>query len=55
MDAGTVGSVVTVLFFILFVAILWWTFRRENKQKFEDAANLPFRGDADTAGKSLTD
>lgn len=55
MDAGTLGSVVTVLFFLLFIAILWWAFHRENKQKFEDAANLPFREDADDAGKRLTD
>jgi cytochrome c oxidase cbb3-type subunit 4 len=55
MDAGTIGSVVTVLFFLLFIIILWWAFRRENKQKFEDAANLPFREDADAAGKRLTD
>ena len=55
MDVGTLGSIVTVVFFVLFIAILWWTFRRENKQKFEDAANLPFRGDAEDAGKRLTD
>jgi cytochrome c oxidase cbb3-type subunit 4 len=55
MDAGTLGSVVTVLFFVLFIAILWWAFRRKNKQKFEDAANLPFQEDAKDAGKSLTD
>jgi len=55
MDVGTLGSVVTVLFFLLFIVILWWAFRRENKQKFEDAANLPFREDADESGKRLTD
>jgi len=55
MDAGTLGSVVTVLFFLLFIVILWWTFRRENKQKFENAANLPFQEDAKDAGKRLTD
>jgi cytochrome c oxidase cbb3-type subunit 4 len=46
MDAGIVGSVVTVLFFVLFVLIIWWAFRRDNKQKFNDAANLPFQEDA---------
>jgi cytochrome c oxidase cbb3-type subunit 4 len=55
MDAGTLGSIVTVLFFVLFVAILWWTFHRGNKQKFEDAGNLPFQEDARDAGKRLTD
>ncbi len=55
MDAGTLGSAVTVLFFVLFVVILWWVFRRDNKQKFEDAGNLPFQEDADAAGKRHTD
>jgi cytochrome c oxidase cbb3-type subunit 4 len=55
MDAGTLGSVVTVLFFALFIAIIWWAFHRENKSKFEDAANLPFQEDAKDAGKRLTD
>jgi cytochrome c oxidase cbb3-type subunit 4 len=55
MDAGTLGSVVTVLFFILFIFILWWAFSRGNKQKFEDAGMLPFQEDAKDDGKRLTD
>ncbi|PIX98272.1 MAG: CcoQ/FixQ family Cbb3-type cytochrome c oxidase assembly chaperone [Hydrogenophilales bacterium CG_4_9_14_3_um_filter_63_34] len=55
MDTGTFGAVVTVLFFLLFIVILWWAFRRENKQKFEDAANLPFQEDARETGKRRTD
>lgn len=55
MDAGFVGSVVTVLFFILFVLILVWAFYGGNKKKFEDAGNLPFREDAIDAGKRHTD
>jgi cytochrome c oxidase cbb3-type subunit 4 len=51
MDAGFIGSLVTVLFFVLFIAIVWWAFHKGNKQKFEDAANLPFREDADEARK----
>jgi cytochrome c oxidase cbb3-type subunit IV len=51
MDAGFIGSVMTVLFFLIFVAIVWWAFHKGNKQKFEDAANLPFREDADEARK----
>jgi cytochrome c oxidase cbb3-type subunit 4 len=46
MDAGFIGSVMTVLFFLIFVAIVWWAYHKGNKQKFEDAANLPFREDA---------
>ena len=55
MDAGSLGSIVTVLFFVLFIVIVWWAFHRENKSKFEDAANLPFQEDAKDAGKRLTD
>jgi cytochrome c oxidase cbb3-type subunit 4 len=52
---GIVGSVVTVFFFLLFIAILWWTYRRENKHKYDDAAQLPFQEDAEDAGKRHTD
>ncbi|MDD5389650.1 MAG: cbb3-type cytochrome c oxidase subunit 3 [Gallionellaceae bacterium] len=55
MDAGTVGSVVTVVFFVLFIVIVWWAFLRGNKQKFDDAAQLPFQEDAVDAGKRQTD
>ncbi len=24
MDAGIVGSIITLLFFLVFVAIIWW-------------------------------
>lgn len=51
MDAGFFGSVMTVLFFVLFVAIVWWAYHKGNKQKFEDAANLPFREDPEDARK----
>ncbi len=51
MDAGIIGSAVTVLFFLLFIGIAWWAFHRENKQKYEDAAQLPFQEDADEAGR----
>jgi cytochrome c oxidase cbb3-type subunit IV len=37
MDAGLYGSVVTVLFFILFIGIVWWAYHRDNKKKYEEA------------------
>jgi len=46
MDAGLFGSIITVLFFVLFIAILWWAYHRDNRQKFDDAAQLPFQEDA---------
>jgi cytochrome c oxidase cbb3-type subunit 4 len=42
MDAGFLGSIVTVLFFLIFIGIVWWVYHKENKHKHEEAANLPF-------------
>lgn len=52
MDAGIVGSAVTVLFFVIFVGIVWWAYHRGNKAKFDDAANLPFEEDARDTGET---
>ena len=51
MDAGLVSSVVTIVFFVLFIAILVWAFYSGNKKKFEDAGNLPFQEDAEETRK----
>jgi cytochrome c oxidase cbb3-type subunit 4 len=51
MDTGLLSSIVTVVFFVLFVAILVWAFHKGNKKKFEDAGNLPFQEDASEARK----
>ncbi len=45
MDAGIVGSIITLLFFLVFVAIIWWAYSTRNKDKFEAAAHLPFEED----------
>lgn len=42
MDSGLIGASVTVLFFLLFIAIVWWAYHKDNREKYEDAANLPF-------------
>ena len=39
------SSVMTVVSFTTFLAILWWTFSRSNKD-FDAAANLPFADEA---------
>ena len=46
MDAGLIGSIVTVLFFLIFVGIVWWAYHKDNKAKYDAAANLPFEEDA---------
>lgn len=45
MDAGIVGSIITILFFLVFVAIIWWAYSTRNKDKFEAAGRLPFEED----------
>lgn len=42
MDSGLIGAIVTVVFFVLFIAIVWWAYHKDNRQKYEEAANLPF-------------
>jgi cytochrome c oxidase cbb3-type subunit 4 len=50
MDAGLYGSIVTILFFVLFIGIVWWAYHRDNKQKYDEAANLPFEEEGDGTG-----
>jgi cytochrome c oxidase cbb3-type subunit IV len=45
MDINTLRSIVTVLTFVLFLAILWWAMSRRNQANFDEAAQLPFRQD----------
>ncbi len=49
MGSNLIGTIVTVVFFVLFVAIVWWVYHKENKHKHDDAANLPFQEDDDGA------
>lgn len=51
MEAGLISSVVTVIFFVLFIAIIVWAFYSGNKKRFEDAGNLPFQEDASETRK----
>jgi cytochrome c oxidase cbb3-type subunit IV len=45
MDINTLRSIVTVLAFACFVGIVLWAWSRGNQQRFDDAAQLPFRQD----------
>ncbi len=42
MDAGLIGSVSTVVLFVIFVGIVWWAYHKGNKRRFDEAAQLPF-------------
>lgn len=45
MDINDLRSVVTVLSFATFIGIVWWAYSRRSKQRFEEAARLPFADD----------
>ena len=43
MDINDLRSVVTVVSLLTFLGIVWWAYGvKSNKQRFEEAANLPF-------------
>lgn len=42
MHSGLIGSIVTVVFFIIFVGIVVWAWSDQRKKDFDAAANLPF-------------
>ena len=43
------SSVMTVISFITFIGILWWTFGIKRGADFDAAARLPFADDVDAA------
>jgi cytochrome c oxidase cbb3-type subunit IV len=45
MDINDLRSLVTVVAFGIFIAILLWAYRPSRKAHFDDAAQLPFRSD----------
>lgn len=42
MDKGTLGAISTVMFAIAFFGVCWWAFAPKRRQRFDDAAQLPF-------------
>jgi len=57
MDASNlIGSVVTVVFFITFIGVLWWAYGSSRKARFEEDALIPFDGSDDLhPGKNIGD
>jgi cytochrome c oxidase cbb3-type subunit 4 len=47
-----VSSAMTVISFLTFVGILWWTFIRHKDRDFAAAAQLPFADDDAAAASS---
>jgi cytochrome c oxidase cbb3-type subunit IV len=45
MEINQLRSLVTVLAFIAFLAILVWAYKPSRKKTFDDAAQLPFKSE----------
>jgi cytochrome c oxidase cbb3-type subunit 4 len=42
MNSGLISGIVTALFIVVFIGIVWWAFSKRNKQRFEEDGNIPF-------------
>jgi cytochrome c oxidase cbb3-type subunit IV len=45
MDINQWRSLTTVLLLVVFIGIVVWAYSRRNKQRFDEAAQLPFLDD----------
>jgi len=56
MDINDLRSLVTLVFLVTFLGIVWWAYGlKGNKKRFEEAANLPFADEeADRAELGLS-
>ena len=54
MDLTTFRSIMLVVLVATFVGICIWAWSRKRRQRFDEAANLPF-ADEDMAARSATD
>ncbi len=50
MDINTLRSIVTVVAFAVFVAIVLWAYSERSKAAFDQAARLPFEEEEDGFG-----
>jgi len=49
MDYSFIQSIWTIVVMVLFVGIVLWAWSGKRKQRFEEAANLPFDDDVQPA------
>ena len=45
MDVNTLRIIATVLAFATFLGIAWWAYSRHNRERFDEAARIPFEQD----------
>jgi cytochrome c oxidase cbb3-type subunit 4 len=46
MDLNDLRSIVTVVSLLTFLGIVAWAWSRRNRERFDEAANLPFEDEA---------
>jgi cytochrome c oxidase cbb3-type subunit IV len=51
VDLDLVRAVLTVAAFVCFIGIVWWAYSRKRRERFKEAANLPFADDASKDSK----
>lgn len=42
MDINTLRGLSTIIIMIAFAGVCWWAFGKRRKERFDEAANLPF-------------
>jgi cytochrome c oxidase cbb3-type subunit IV len=47
MDVNDLRSAITLLSFVMFVAVVAWAWSARRRQAFDEAARLPFDGDGE--------
>jgi len=45
MDANDLRTIITVVLFLSFIGIIFWAYSSRQKERFDEAANLPFADD----------
>ncbi|MFK7857596.1 MAG: cbb3-type cytochrome oxidase subunit 3 [Granulosicoccus sp.] len=45
MDANDLRVIITVVLFFAFLGIVFWAYSARQKERFDEAANLPFADD----------
>jgi cytochrome c oxidase cbb3-type subunit IV len=45
MDVTTLRILATLASFVIFLGIAWWAYSRRNRERFDEAARIPFEQD----------
>ena len=51
MDINTLRGLSTLFLLVAFLGLVFWAYSGKRKKEFDEAANLPFADEPDTAGQ----